>query len=108
MLPDSTKLPLPVLVRSKPVPDTTPDKVNCVPATLTELLAVMVTPPDKLLVPVEVAKVPPWSVMASAPTAAPRRSSVAPLATATPPAVVPKPLAWLMARVPALMVVAPV
>ncbi len=107
MAAERIKLPLPVLVNPKP-PDTMPDRVNCVPATLAVLPAVMATVPDKLLVPVEVAKVPPLSVMASAPIAAPCKSSVAPLATVTPPAVVPKPVALLVARVPALMVVAPV
>ena len=108
MLPERIKLPLPVLVRPKPIPDTTPDSVNCVPATLTLLSALMATVPDKLLVPVEVAKVPPWSVMASAPTATPCKSSVAPLATVVPAAVVPNPDALVMAKVPADTVVAPV
>ena len=108
MVPERIKLPLPVLVRPKPTPDTTPDKVSCVPATLAVLSALMATVPDKLLVPVEVAKVPPLSVMASAPTAAPRRSRVAPLATVVPPAVVPNPDALVMAKVPADIVVVPV
>ena len=108
MVPDSTKIPAPVLLRPKPVPDTTPDRVNCVPETSAVLSASMVTAPDRLLVPVEVASVPPLSVTASLPTATACRSKVAPLATVTPPAVVPKPAALLMARVPASMVVAPV
>ena len=107
MAPERIKLPLPVLVRPYP-PDTTPDSVNCVPATLAALSALMVTVPDKLLVPVEVATVPPLSVMASAPTAAPRRSRVAPLATVVPAAVVPNPDAFVMAKAPAETVVAPV
>ena len=62
MVPDSTKTPAPVLLRPKPVPDTTPDRVNCVPETSAVLSASMVTAPDRLLVPVEVASVPPLSV----------------------------------------------
>ena len=52
-------------------PDTTPESVNSVPDTWTVLSAPRVTDPDKLLVPVEAAKVPPFSVMASAPTDTP-------------------------------------
>jgi hypothetical protein len=48
------------------------------------------------------------SVTASAPTATLRISSIAPLATVTPPATVPRPEIWLMARVPSLIDVAPV
>ena len=66
------------------------------------------TEPDKLLVPVEAAKVPPLRVMDSAPTATPCRSSVAPLATVVPAPVPPRPLALVMAKVPTLMVVSPV
>ena len=108
MVPESTKLPLPVLVRPKPVPDTTPDKVSCVPATLAVLLAVMVKAPDKLLLPVDADNVPPLSVMASAPIVTPLRSSVAPLATVVPPATSPKPALLVIAKVPAETVVAPV
>ena len=108
MVPDITKDPVPVFVRPKPVPDTVPDKVNFVPATLAVLSAVSATDPDKLLVPVEAAKVPPFRVIASAPTNAPCRSSVAPLATVVPEPVPPKPVALVIARVPALMVVSPV
>ena len=107
MVPERIKLPLPVLVRPNPIPDTTPDSVNCVPVTLTALSAFMATVPDKLLVPVEVAKVPPLSVRASAPRVTPLRSSVAPLVTVAPPATSPKPAALVMAKVPADTVVVP-
>ena len=108
MVPERIKLPLPVLVRPKPIPDTTPDSVNCVPATLTALSALMATVPDRLLVPVDVEIVPPLMVKASAPTETPWRSRVAPLATVVPAAVVPNPDALVMAKVPADTVVAPV
>ena len=108
LVPESTKLPVPVLVRPKPTPDTTPDKVSCVPATVAMLLAVMVTAPDKLLLPVDADKVPPLSVIASAPTVTPCKSRVAPLATVVPAAVVPKPAALVIAKVPAETVVPPV
>ena len=104
---ESTRVPLPVLVSPKP-PDTTPDKVNCEPVTLIVLLALMATVPDKLLVPVEVESVPPLRVIASAPTVTPFISRVAPLATVVPLATSPKPVALLIANVPAETVVAPV
>ena len=107
MVPERIKLPAPVLIRPYP-PDTTPDSVNCVPATLAVLFAPIVTPPDRLLLPDVVANVPPLSVMASAPTMTPCKSSVAPLATVVPLAVVPNPDALVMAKVPAETVVAPV
>lgn len=100
-------MPLPVLVRPK-LPDTIPDKVNCVPATLEVLLALIVTVPDKLLLPVEVESVPPLRVMASVPTVTFCRSNVAPLATVVPLATSPKPAALVIANVPAETVVAPV
>ena len=85
-----------------------PDKVNCVPATLRVLFAAAKdTVPLKLEVPVLVAKVPPLSVMASAPTVTFCKSNVAPLAIVTPPATVPKPVALVTAKVPALTVIAP-
>ena len=77
------------------------------PAPLKRVALVRLTEPDKLLVPVEAVKVPPLKVNASAPTVTPRKSSVAPLATVVPPEVAPKPDAWLMAKVPAETVVAP-
>ena len=89
------------------LPEVTPDKVNCVPPTLTVLLAAKATVPDKLLVPVDAAKVP-LKVNASAPTVTFCRSRVAPLATVVPAAVVPKPASLLTAKVPALTVVGPV
>ena len=52
-------------------------------------------------------KVPPAKVTASAPTATLYRSKVAPLLTVVPPAVVPKPVLWLMSKVPADTVVLP-
>ena len=64
--------------------------------------------PLKLDVPVEAAIVPPFSVMASALTATFCKSNVAPLATVTPPAVVPRPVALVTAKVPALTDTAPV
>ena len=107
MARDSNKVPAPVLVMPYP-PETTPASASSVPETFTVLSAPRVTDPVKLIVPVEEAKVPPFRVMASAPAVTPRRSSVAPLATIVPAPVPPKPLAWLMAKVPALMVVVPV
>ena len=106
LAPESTKVPLPVLVRPK-LPDIIPDKVNCVPATLAELLLLKFTVPDKLEVPDEVESVPPPSVMASAPRVTFCRSSVAPLATVVPLATSPKPAALVIANVPAETVVAP-
>ena len=104
------RLPVPDFVSALEAPVTRPDIVNCeaLPATLMVLSAPSVTAPDKLLVPVVVANVPPFRAMASVPTTAPCKSRVAPLATVTPPAVVPRPVAWVMAKVPAVMVVAPV
>ena len=101
-------MPLPVLVMPKPVPEIMPDSVNCVPATLTVLFAPSATVPLRLDVPVLVAIVPPFTVSASAPTVIFRRSNVAPLATVTPPAVVPNPVAFVTASVPAFTVIAPV
>ena len=74
----------------------------------TVVLAPKATVPDRLLVPVVAVSVPPFKVRASAPTVTPCKSSVAPLATLTPPALVPSPVAWLMANVPSLTVVLPV
>ena len=85
-----------------------PDKVNCVPATLAVLLDVMVTAPDKLLLPEDADRVPPLSVIASAPTVTACKSNVAPLATVVPLAVVPKPAILVMAKVPADTEVIPV
>jgi hypothetical protein len=91
------------------VPEIMPDKVNWVPATLRVLFAAAKdSVPLRLDVPVLVAKVPPLSVMASAPTVTFCKSKVAPLATVTPPATVPKPVALLTAKVPAFTVTAPV
>ena len=108
LTPVRTARPAPDLVRPKFTPLMIPLKVSCVPATLSVLAAPRVTAPDRLLVPVEVASVPPLSVRASVPTTTPRRSSVAPLATVVPAAVVPRPAASVMASVPAETVVAPV
>ena len=107
MAPDSAKVPAPVLVSPK-LPETGPDSVSRVPATLAVLSALIATAPDKLLVPVEAAMVPPLRVMASAKTAAPCRSSVAPLATEVPAEVAPRPAALVTAKVPALTLVVPV
>ena len=63
--------------------------------------------PLKLDVPVLVARVPPFKVRGSAPTTIFLKSRVAPLATVTPPATVPKPVALVTASVPAEMVVVP-
>ena len=104
----STVLPVPSKASPKVLPVTTPLSVSCVPVTFRALLAPSVTAPDKLLVPVEVAMVPPFRVMASALIATLRKSSVAPLATVVPAEVAPKPAALVMAKVPALTVVAPV
>ena len=100
-------MPLPVLVSPKPVPETTPDRVSCVPLTATVLAPPKVTVPAKLLVPVDVAKVPPLSATASVPTTTPRKSRVAPLSTVTPPALVPSAVSLVKASVPALTVVVP-
>ena len=108
MSPPSTAVPLPVLVNPNPVPEMTPVKFSEVPATLKVLLEPKEMVPDRLLLPVDAERVPPLRVTDSAPTVAPRKSSVAPLATVTPPAVVPKPVEVLSASVPALTVVAPV
>lgn len=107
---DRMRLPVPDFVSALETPVTRPEMVNCeaVPATLMVLSAPSVTAPDKLLVPVVVANVPPFRAMTSVPTVAPCKSKVAPLATVTPPAVVPSPVALVMAKVPDEMVVAPV
>ncbi len=106
MAPLKVSVPTPVLV-SVPLPEVIPDKVSCVPSTFTVLAAARLTEPDKLLVPVDAAKVP-LKVNASEPTATFCRSRVAPLATVVPAAVVPKPASLLTAKVPALTVVGPV
>ena len=85
----------------------TPLKVSWVPSTLMVLLAPKVIAPVRLLVPLPVFKVPPLIVIASAPTATACKSKVAPLAITVLPAVVPKPVALVMRRVPPLMVVVP-
>ena len=79
-----------------------------VPAPPTLLALVKLTAPDKLLLPEDADRVPPLSVIASAPTVTACKSNVAPLATVVPLAVVPKPAALVMAKVPALIVVPPV
>ena len=107
MLPVRVKVPELVLVIPKPVPDTTPLKVRPEPATATVLSATSATAPDKLDVPVEADKVPPFKLSASPPTATPWKSSTAPLATAVPAAVDPKPAAFVTAKVPADTVVVP-
>ena len=109
MVPVSTKVPREVLV-SLPVPDTRPDKVNCAPeSTLMELLAARSTVPDKLPVPDWSRSVPPFKVIASAPTLKPTvKNRLAPLATDVPAPVPPNPDALVMAKVPADTVVAPV
>jgi hypothetical protein len=66
LAPLKVSVPAPVLV-SVLLPEVTPDKVNCVPPTLTVLLAAKATVPHKLLVPVDAAKVP-LKVNASEPT----------------------------------------
>ena len=66
LAPLKVSVPAPVLV-SVPLPEVTPDMVNCVPPTLTVLAAANETLPDKLLVPVDAAKVP-LKVNASEPT----------------------------------------
>ena len=60
MVPDKVSVPVPVLVNVLLVaePETTPDRLNCVPSTFTVLAAARLTEPDKLLVPVDTAKVP--------------------------------------------------
>jgi hypothetical protein len=72
------------------------------------LFAPKLTAPDKEDVPVDADKVPPFKATASAPTATPCRSKVAPLATVVPPLVAPKPAALVTAKVPAETVVVPV
>ena len=88
-------------------PETTPDSVKSVPATLTLLFAAKTTSPARLQLSVVAARVPPCKVTVSAPTAIPFRSSTAPVATLTPEAVEPRPAAWLSTSVPALTTVAP-
>ena len=99
--------PEPVLVRPKVAPLTMPPRVSCVPPTFRVLEAPSETAPPRLLVPDDVASVPPLSARVSAPTSTPRRSSVAPLATVVPAAVVPRPVAAVMASVPTETVVDP-
>ena len=99
--------PAPDLVSPKVAPLTMPPRVSCVPPTFRVLEAPSVTAPPRLLVPVDVASVPPLSARVSAPTRTLRRSSVAPLATVVPAAVVPRPAASVTASVPAVTVVAP-
>ena len=71
------------------------------------LLAPKVIAPLKLLVPLLVFKVPPLIVSGSASTVTFCKSKVAPLAITVLPAVVPKPPALVITKVPPLMVVAP-
>ena len=61
-------MPAPVLLIPKTLPPSlmTPDSVSCVPSTATVLVAPNVTAPAKVLVPVLVASVPPFTVTASA------------------------------------------
>ncbi len=106
MVPVNTKVPKfprvvwDVLV-SPPAPETRPDKVNCAPeSTLIELLDPKVTVPDKLLVPETTSSEPPLRVIASAPTLRPFTSSLLELETMVPPSVLPKPCAWVMAKMP--------
>ena len=106
--PLSMTAPEPVLVKPFP-PEMIPERVSCVPATENVLpLAPNEIAPLSELVPVEVAKVPPLMVTASSKTTTPCKSSVAPLAIVVPPAVVPRPVAFVMARVPAETIVVPV
>jgi hypothetical protein len=106
-VPLSTSVPEPLLVKPDP-PETTPERVSCVPETSNVLLAPSPTFPLRLLVPVLVFKVPPFRTISSAPTATPCKSNVATLATVVLfPAIVPRPLALLIANVPLLIVVLP-
>ena len=98
--------PVPANARPCAFPDTTPESVSCVPATRSALSAPKVTVPDRLLLPVDAASVPPFRVMACVPSATPCKSNVEPLSTVVAP--LPSPLAWAIPSVPALTVVAPV
>ena len=85
-----------------------PDKVSCVPATENVLpLAPSEIAPLKELVPVDVAKVPPLMVSASAPKIRFCKSSVAALAMVVPASVVPKPDTLVTIRVPFETLVVP-
>ena len=88
-------------------PEMAPDNVKASElVTLMKLSAFKVMLPSKELV--ESLRVPPFKVIALAPTATLRRSKVAPLATVTiPPLLFPRPLSVVMAKVPALMLVSP-
>ena len=101
------RVPVPVLLKPK-LPLTTPESVSAVPATSTVLSARSVTVPLWLLVPVLAWSVPPLRVNASAPMAMFCKSSVAPLLTVLPAALVPSALALVATRVPPLTVVTPV
>jgi hypothetical protein len=63
--------------------------------------------PARLLSPPLASRLALLSATASAPTATPRSSSVPPLATLVPDALLPRPLAWVSAMRPALMRVLP-
>ena len=90
------------------LPETTPANVRSDEAeTYTKLSADKVIAPDNELEPLLTLNVPPLTVIVSAPTVTPRKSSVAPLATVVPPAVSPRPVALVIANVPALTVVVP-
>jgi hypothetical protein len=91
-----------------PPSEITPERDSRVPPTSIVLFAPSVTAPLRLLIPVLVFSVPPFRVIASAPTATPCKSNVATFATVVLfPAIVPRPLALLIANVPLLIVVLP-
>ena len=106
----NTSVPLPVAL-SADAPATVPLRVSLVPLTLTvELAPPRVTPPARLLVPVEVASVPVFCTVTASVVlyATFCKSSVAPPATVVPAAFVPSASFAVTASEPALTVVAPV
>ena len=90
------------------MPEITPLRVNSVPVTLTALLPVIVMGAVTLLVPVLVAKVPPFRVIGSATPVTLRRSKVPPVFTVVPAELAPRAPALVIAKVPASTTVAPV
>ena len=100
-------MPAPSLSRL-PVPEITPLRVSSAPSTSTALAPVMLIGAVTLLLPVLVAKVPPFKVIGSATPVTLRRSNVPPVFTVVPAEPAPKAPASVMAKVPASTVVAPV
>ena len=101
------RVPLPSFSRL-PLPEMTPLRVNSVPSTSTVLAPEILIGAVTLLVPVLVARVPPARVIGSATPVTLRRSKVPPVFTVVLAEPDPKAPALVIAKVPALTVVAPV